>query len=234
MVDSRHCRNAVYIFQNVRACRVKIGATTNDVYLRLKDVDRLWSGKKPTCQICGGRRLADRDGFFPKHVVSGRSCPGGEKLPLEKDVSIAEAHLGILRQALPKLSGSQKGSATREVKSLEKRIRQFRNFKHPEGIWQFGVAYYTESAGHIESLSHEILSRYLDTQAPLGEVFCCSLAEATEAVEAALSQMGLLDQVWIETRDDTTSAGYGECITCGGQLTKRGSCPECTQRFRDV
>ncbi len=101
-------------------------------------------------------------------------------------------------------------------------------------MWQFGVAFYTESAGHIESLSHEILSDHLDTQAPLGEVFRCSLAEATAAVESALSQLGLLDAVGKETRDDTTSAEYGACIVCGGQLTKRGSCPDCAQRFRDA
>ena len=234
MVESRHQHGVVYIFENAKARRVKVGTTGNDVRLRLKDVDRLWSGRKPTCQICGGRRLADIDGLFPKHVVSGRSCPGGSELPLEKDVSVAESHLESLRQTLPDLSGSEKGSAAREIKTLEKRIEQFRNYKQPEGMWQFGVAYYTNSAGHIESLSHEILSEHLDKQAPLGEVFCCSLSEATAAVESALSQLDLLDAVRKETRDDTTSAEYGECIICGGQLTNRGSCTECAQKFRNV
>lgn len=234
MVDSRHHLDAVYIFENVRACRVKVGVTSNDVRLRLKDIDRLWSGRKPTCQICGGRRLADRDGLFPKHVVSGRSCPGGGKLPLEKDVSIAESRLEGLRQTLPELSGSEKGSAAKEIKTLEIRIEQFRDYKQPEGMWQFGAAYYTKSAGHIESLSHETLAEHLDRQAPLGEVFCCSFSEATAAVESALSQLDLMDLVRKETRDDTTSAEYGECVICGGPLTKRGSCPECAQRFRDV
>ena len=147
MVSSRYRHDTVYILENVRACRVKVGVTTNAVDLRLKDVDRLWSGRKPTCQICGGRRLADRSGLFTKHIVSGRSCPGGGELPLEKDVSVAESHLESRRQTLPALSGSEKGSGAREIRSLEKRIQQFRNYKPPEGMWQFGVAYYTESAG---------------------------------------------------------------------------------------
>ena len=234
MVDFRHYRDAVYIFENVRACRVKVGVTTNDVRLRLKDVDRLWSGRKPTCQICGSRRLSGRDGLFPKHVVSGRSCPGGKKVPLEKDVSVAESHLESLRQILPELSGSEKGSAAREIKTLGKRIEQFQNYKQPEGMWQFVVAYYTKSAGHIESLSHEILSEQLETQAPWGEVGGCSLSEATAAVESALNQLGLLNSARKEIRDDTTSAEYGECIICGGNLTKRGSCPDCAHRFRSV
>lgn len=233
MVDSHHHHDSVYIFENVKACRVKVGMTINDVRLRLGDVNRLWSGRKPTCQICGGRRLADKGGLFPKHVVSGRSCAGGGEFPLEKDVSIAESHLEGLIQTLPEISGTEKGSAAREIKTLKRRIEQFRDYKPPEGMWRFGVAYYTKSAGDIESLSHEILSEYLDTQAPLGEVFCCSLSEATAAVESALSQLGLLDAARKETRDDTTSAKYGECIICGGQLTKRGYCPDCAQRFRD-
>jgi hypothetical protein len=231
MVDHH---SAVYIFENAKAARVKVGVTCNDVRLRLKDVDRLWSGRKPTCQICGGRRLADGNELFPKHIVSGRNCLGGRKLPLEKDVSIAEYHLESLVQTLPDLSGADKGSVAREIKSLERRIEQFRDYTQPEGIWRFGMAYYTEAAGHIESLSHEILSAHLDTQAPLGEVFCCSLPEAAAAVESALSQMDLLDAVRKETRDDTTSAEFGECIICGGHLTKRSSCPMCSRRFRQI
>lgn len=234
MVKPGDYRAAVYIFENVRACRVKVGMTINVVRLRLKDVDRLWSGWKPTCQLCGSRRLADKNGLFPKHVVSGKSCAGGHELPLEKDVSIAESHLENLRETLLELSGSEKGSAAREMKTLKKRIERFRNYKKPEGVWQFGVAYRTSSADHVESLSHEILSKQLDKQAPLGEVFCCSLSEAMKAVESALSQLGLLDEVGIEPRDDYVSAEYGECIVCGGQLTNRGSCPECAQKFRNT
>lgn len=234
MNNFRYHRDAVYIFENVRACRVKVGMTCGDVYLRLSDVGRKWSGRKPTCQICGSRRISGRDGLFPEHVVSGRSCLGGHKLPLEKDVSVAESYLQSLMQTLPELSGSEKRSAARQIKTLEKRIEQFRNYKQPEGMWHFGVAYYTDSAGEVESLSHEVLSEHLDAHAPLGEVFCCSLPEAVAAVESVLSKLNLLGAVTKETRDDTASTEYGECIICGGQVTKRGSCPECANRVRNA
>ncbi len=244
MVESRHQLGVVYILENAKARRVKVGvtgATINYVLGRLRDVDIKWSSKKATCQVCGARRLASKDGLMPQHaglmpqfVDSRRVCLGANELPLEKDVRIAESHLERLKQALHKLSGSEKGSVTRQTKTLEKRIELYRDYQQPEGIWQFSTAFYTDCAGHVESLSHEILAEYLDTQAPIGEVFCCSVSEATAAVESALNQLGLLNSARKEIRDDTTSAEYGECIICGGNLTKRGSCPDCAHRFRSV
>jgi hypothetical protein len=60
-------------------------------------------------------------------------------------------------------------------------------------VWQFGIGFYTECAEQVELLSHEILAERLDKAAPFGEIFCCSVAEATEAVESALSRLGLID-----------------------------------------
>lgn len=244
MVVSRLQLGAVYILENAKARRVKVGVTganINSVLGRLKDADIKWSGKKATCQVCGARRLASKDGLMPQHpgfipqfVDSRRICLGANELPLEKDVRIAESHLERQKQALHKLSGSEKGSVARQTKTLEKRIELYRDYQQPEGIWQFSTAFYTDCAGQVELLSHEILSEHLDKQAPLGEVFCCSLSEAMAAVESALSQLELLDAVRKETRDDTTSAEYGECIICGGQLTNRESCPECAQKFRNI
>ena len=234
MVESRHQHGAVYILENAKARRVKVGTTGNDVLGRLRDVDKKWSSKKATCQICGGRRSASKDGLMPQHVVSGRKCPGGNELPLEKDVLIAESHLERLKQALHELSGSEKGSAARQVKTLEKRIELYRDYQQPVGIWQFSTAFYTNCAEQVESLSHEILAERLDRQAPIGEVFCCSVSEASAAVESALSRLGLLESARKETRDDTTSEEYGECVICGNNLTKRGSCPDCAQRFQRV
>jgi hypothetical protein len=68
------------------------------------------------------------------------------------------------------------------------------------GEWQFGVAFYTEGVAEVELLSHKILEKHLDRLAPFGEVFCCSVSEATEAVETALSQLGLLHSVRKETQ----------------------------------
>ncbi len=55
------------------------------------------------------------------------------------------------------------------------------------------TVFYTARAEQVELLSHKILAERLDEEAPFGEVFCCSVSEATEAVETALSQLGLLD-----------------------------------------
>lgn len=232
MTDSRKNYGAVYIFVNTAASRVKVGMTINDVRDRLKDVDRLWSGRKPTCQICGSRRLIGDDGRFRKHASSAGECPGGNELPIEMDVSLAESYLKEQRQALTTLSGSEKSSAVRELNKLEKRITNFRGYTLPRGLWQFAVAYHTNFAGDVESKTHEILAEQLDNQAPLGEVFCCSLPKAIDAVERALSHLGLLASATKQTRDDTTATEYGECILCGGPLTQRGSCPQCAERFR--
>lgn len=244
MVESRLHQGAVYILENTKARRVKVGvtgATISSVLGRLRDVDLKWSSKKATCQVCGAHRLVRKDGFMPQHaglmpqfVDSRRICLGANELPLEKDVRTAESHLERLRQALHQLSGSEKSSVTRQTKTLEKRIELYRDYQLPEGIWQFSTAFYTDCADHVESLSHEILEEHLDTQAPIGEVFRCSVLEATAAVESALNQLGLLNSARKEIKDDTTSAEYGECAICGRNLTKRGSCPDCAQRFRNV
>lgn len=190
MAEFSYLKSAVYIFENSKAQRVKVGTTvmaTSNVITRLQDVNDIWLGKKITCQICGGRRLISRFGFVPRHVVSGNSCPGGFRKPLEKDVTFAEAHLKNIK--------SCKGLDTRIINTLEKRIKKFRNYNHPLGEWQHSVIYYTDHAEAVEKLSHRILEKHLDELAPLGEVFCCSVSVAAEAVETALKQLGLLDSV---------------------------------------
>ncbi len=192
--------NAVYILENPKAQRVKVGMTINDVADRLRHFNDIWLGRKVTCQICGGPLVRIVIvGVVPQHYVSGRLCPGGGKLPLEEDVAFAESHLENMKNRLGELSSSEKASVTRKVKNLEKRIKQYRHYNRL-GDWQFSAAYYTENAGRVESLSHEILAERLDNLAPFGEVFCCSVSEATEAVETALSQLGLLHSAWKETQ----------------------------------
>jgi hypothetical protein len=192
MTIFRHLYGAVYIFENLEARRVKVGMTINDVAARLEAVNDMWLGRKVTCQICGGRRFVCK-GLVPQHVLSGSSCPGGEALPLEKDVALAQSHLEQMRTQLDELSDSAKGSVTRKIKTLEKRIELYRQHERPAGEWQFRVAYYTECAEQVELLSHEVLAKRLDGLAPFGEVFSCSVSEAAEAVETTLRQLGLLN-----------------------------------------
>lgn len=208
MVEFRYLRGAVYIFENSEARRVKIGLTSigvNDVVERLRDVNDMWLQRKITCQICG-KHTSSFGGGVPHHVVSGIRCPGGNAPPLERDVGVAESHLEIWKSRLNEISGTEKGSVTRKIRTLEMRIEKFRHYSRPIGHWQFRVAFYTEGAAEVEVLSHEFLADRLDKTAPFGEVFCCSLSEATEAVEKALSELGLLHSVRKETeiRDSQT------------------------------
>lgn len=207
MTEFRYQDGHVYIFENSKAQRVKVGMTTCYIVDRLDDLNDIWAIRKGTCQICGGRRLVYKNGFMPQHPYSGpnhlassRYCSGGNELPLEKDVTLAESHLEKIKNLHTTLTSSDKGSATRVIKSIEKRIEKFSNYKRPIGVWRFGVSFYTKCAEQVELLTHEILEKQLDKQAPLGEVFCCSVSEATEAVETVLSQLGLIDSAKKETK----------------------------------
>jgi hypothetical protein len=195
MVDFRHMYGAVYILENSEAQRVKIGMTINDIALRLSDVNDMWLGRRVTCQICG-KRLNNVRGQVPKHPKhggNGRDCPGGNALPLEKDIALAESHLLALKACHCQLSGGGKGSATKMINTFGKRIKQYRHYLPPVGVWQFRICFYTECAEAVELLSHEILAERLDKAAPIGEIFCCSVTEAAEAVESALVRLGLID-----------------------------------------
>ena len=55
MVEFRYLHGVVYIFENSKAQRVKVGMTINNVVGRLSDVNDMWLERKVTCQICGGR-----------------------------------------------------------------------------------------------------------------------------------------------------------------------------------
>lgn len=194
MVETSYLHGAVYVFVNSKAQRVKVGLTTNthNISSRLNDVNDIWLERKVKCQICGTRSI--RFGFLvPPHVVSGTSCLGGNALPLEYDVSLAESHLQQLKRLAHGLSGTQKGSATRKINTLERRVELYRNYQPKVGHWQFSSAFITKHVEQVESLSHELLAEYIDTKAPIGEIFCCSISVATEAVEEALRNLGLLN-----------------------------------------
>lgn len=120
-------------------------------------------------------------------------------MPLEKDIALAESYLENMKTLLSELSGDEKGSVTRRIKTLARRIRLYRDSERP-GVWQLSTVIYTECAEQVELLSREILAERLDREAPFGEVFCCSVSEATGAVETALSQLGLLDSARKETQ----------------------------------
>lgn len=234
MNESSYPCGAVYIFENVKAQRVKVGMTmmsTTDVPARLRDLNNIWLGLKATCQVCGGRRFVNSKGLLPQHVVSGLECPGGDRAPIEREVGFAEQHLDNLKMLLNNVNGSEKGSVTRKINSLEKRVNFFRHYNQPIGMWQISIAYFTEYPELVESKTHLILAEKLDKLAPIGEVFCCSVSEASRAVEVALNQLGLLDAAAKEINKSTTSDEFGQCVICGNNLTANGTCPDCRERF---
>jgi hypothetical protein len=192
VVEFRHMYGTVYILENSSVGRVKIGMTINKAVDRLSDINDIWLGRKVTCQICG-KRCANVQGRVPRHVVSGIRCLGGETPPLEEDIALVQTHLSKLKAGYGDLTRTEKGSATKIIKTLEKRIELYRSYKRPTEAWQLRISYYTECAEQVELLSHEILTERLDRAAPFGEVFSCSVAAATDGVEQALRHLGLLE-----------------------------------------
>ena len=62
----------------------------------------------------------------------------------------------------------------------------------PLATWSEAGFYLTEKFGEVEKLAHKYLNEYLDKNAPIGEVFDCSLDIAINAVEDALKDLELL------------------------------------------
>ena len=174
--------------------------TSNLTVDRLRDVNDKWLERKVTCQVCGGRRLVNTKAVISQHVLSGIVCSGGNTLPLEKDVALAESQLEKMKSRLNELSSSAKGSVARKIKALENRIGLYQKYDGPVGDWQLSTAFCTECAEQVELLSHEFLVDRLDKSALFGEVYCCSVSVATEAIEAPLSQLQLLDSAIKETQ----------------------------------
>ena len=233
MVKHHHNSEAVYILENIKAKRVKVGVTighTVSIEDRLRDVNEKWFETKATCQICGYRRQINEKGLIPSHVVSGIKCRGSNVLPLEKDVSLAETYLKELKRNHKQLAGTEKGSNTKIINNLTKRIKLYSYHKESVGIWQFHTAFFTKRAGEVELTTHEILSNYLDKEALFGEIFTCTVQVATEAVETAVSQLGIIS-AHKEVKSNATSKKYGTCVICGGKLTETESCPSCTEQF---
>jgi len=184
---------SVYIFENTEAERVKVGTTgcnRYEVSRRLETINEMWEQTRCTCPICGAKvRLTFKD-LIGQHYVSGISCQGAGNPPLERDISVAEEYLKELEDNHSQLVGAEKCSNTKRIKTLKKRIEQFRDYKQPVGEFKCRVIF--KGVGEpVEKGAHEILGEYLDKKAPFGEVFSCSVETATEAVEEAISMLGV-------------------------------------------
>ena len=72
----------------------------------------------------------------------------------------------------------------------------------PLSFWIYKQAYETKNYQEVEELSHKYLKDYLDNDAPIGEVFKCSVDIAIKAVEDALKDLHLSnDAVKVEVKD---------------------------------
>lgn len=172
----------VYILENVEAQRIKIGATLNHPDERLTDVARMWCAFKGRCQICLNWRVLNK-GFMPKHVLSGHLCAGSGKPPLERNTELAEVQLRDLQQQYPQLSGTNLSFATKRIKNLLKILQNYKDNPIRQGKWELITSFQTDSAYLIESVTHEKLAKYLDKNAPFGEVFTCSTKDAIAVIE---------------------------------------------------
>jgi hypothetical protein len=198
----------VYILENKVAQRVKVGTTNNTTQERLRAIRANWHGLSATCQVCGTRRDITGSARFnhedchmsvvmPKHPSNGThathpdsffKCLGSGALPLELDTSLAEKYLSDLKTNHLSLSGTEKSSSTKMINTLEARIARYKALGRSEGDWVIARAF-RGSGENVERLAHEILKDTLDTDALIGEVFKCSVAEAVSAVEEAIGRL---------------------------------------------
>ena len=194
---------AVYIFENIEARRVKVGITINPNQVkrnegRLKDANDIWFERVGKCQICGTRLEINSQGLLSEHLISGRKCIASNCPPLELSTSVAESYLLELREQHESLSGSEKGSCTKKIKTLERRIEQYSNKARKVGRWELRVLYYQSSPAALEKEAHKILDEYLDHNAPMGEIFSCSVSKAKEAIESVLTDWDILSSTETE------------------------------------
>ena len=108
---------------------------------------------------------------------------------LELNTSLAETYLSDLKTNHLSLSGTEKSSNTKMIKTLEARIGRYKALGRSEGEWVIAREF-RGFGENVERLAHEILKDALDTDAPIGEVFECSVEEAVSAVEEAIGRLG--------------------------------------------
>ena len=83
----------------------------------------------------------------------------------------------------------------REINRTNPDIEYFNGDKNlPLSFWQYRFSFKTSEFEEVEKLAHKYLNEYLDKEAPIGEVFNCSVDKAINAVEDALKDLDLFEQ----------------------------------------
>jgi len=176
----------IYILDNPKARRVKVGMSINSPELRLKMHNDHWLGITSTCQICLTRRLTGPDGRVPKH-----NCRGAGELPLERDTTLAREKLEEMKAYEASL-GKPKKRPSKRIQTFERRIPIYEtHFASQPEPWVLVDTVRVDDVEAAEKVVHQLLSEFLDTEALIGEVFICSVEQARKALSDALETSGL-------------------------------------------
>ena len=93
------------------------------------------------------------------------------------------------------MTGGKVMHRIREINRTNPDIEYFNGDKNlPLSFWQYRYSFKTSDFVEVEKLAHKYLNEYLDKEAPVGEVFNCSVDKAINAVEDALKDLDLLEQ----------------------------------------
>ena len=100
------------------------------------------------------------------------------------------------------MTGGSVWDRVREINRTNPDIEYFNGDKNlPLAFWQYRCSFKTSEQYEVEQLAHKYLDKYLDKEAPIGEVFNCSVDKAINAVEDALKDLNLFEQAERFDRD---------------------------------
>mgnify|MGYP002623674307 CR=1 FL=1 len=71
-------------------------------------------------------------------------------------------------------------------------LQYYNNDKRlPLYAWTYECSFHTLRYDDVEKLAHKYLNKYLDKEAPMGEVFNCSVQKGVEAIKDAMKDLGV-------------------------------------------
>lgn len=71
----------------------------------------------------------------------------------------------------------------------------------PLATWCEAGFYLTEKFSEVEKLAHKYLDKHLVKDAPMGEVFNCSVEQGYKAIEDAMKELGVEPENIVEPKD---------------------------------
>lgn len=71
----------------------------------------------------------------------------------------------------------------------------------PLATWSVVDFYLTEKYTQVEELAHKYLDKHLVKDAPMGEIFNCSVEQGIKAIEDAMKELGVEPENIVEPKD---------------------------------